>query len=91
MPGFPKDYLCYVLGLGHLDTKTFLVISTVGRFTGTVLLTLGGTYIRNAQYYRFSALLGLAIVFLFISLVYRDKLEKLFRKLHTEKTKNKKQ
>jgi uncharacterized membrane protein YdjX (TVP38/TMEM64 family) len=91
MPGFPKDYLCYVLGLGHLDTKTFLVISTVGRFTGTVLLTLGGTYIRNAQYYQFSALLGLAIVFLFISLVYRDKLEKLFRKLHTEKTKNKKQ
>ena len=41
IPGFPKDSLCYILGLGHLTTKEFLIISTVGRFAGTVLLTLG--------------------------------------------------
>jgi len=85
IPGFPKDYLCYILGLGHLATKEFLVISTVGRFMGTVLLTLGGTYIRHHQYYRFSALLGIAIVFLFLSLVYRDKIEKFFRRWHADK------
>jgi uncharacterized membrane protein YdjX (TVP38/TMEM64 family) len=85
IPGFPKDYLCYILGLGHLATKEFLLISTVGRFMGTVLLTLGGTYIRHHQYYRFSVLLGIAIVFLFLSLVYRDKIEKFFRKWHADK------
>jgi uncharacterized membrane protein YdjX (TVP38/TMEM64 family) len=85
IPGFPKDLLCYILGLGHLSTKEFLVISTVGRFMGTVLLTLGGDYIRHHQYYRFSALLGIAIIFLFLSLVYRDKIEKLFRRLHADK------
>jgi uncharacterized membrane protein YdjX (TVP38/TMEM64 family) len=85
IPGFPKDYLCYILGLGHLGTKEFLVISTIGRFMGTVLLTLGGTYIRHHQYYRFSLLIGIAIVFLFVSLVYRDKIEKFFRSWHADK------
>lgn len=82
IPGFPKDMLCYILGLGHLSTKEFLVISTVGRFAGTVLLTLGGTYIRHHQYYRFSILLGVAIVVVFLSMVYKEKLERVFRILH---------
>lgn len=89
MPGFPKDSLCYILGLGHLSTKEFLIISTVGRFMGTVLLTLGGDYIHHHQYYRFSILLGIAIVILFFSLVYRDKIEKIFKKWHLDTFKEK--
>ncbi len=88
IPGFPKDFLCYILGLGHLTTKEFLVISTTGRFAGTVLLTLGGTYIRNHQYYRFSVLIGVAIVVVFLSMVYKDRLEKLFRILHLKSQEN---
>lgn len=83
LPGFPKDYLCYVLGLGPMSTKEFLIVSTAGRFSGTVLLTLGGTYIRNQQYYRFSILVGIAIVILLLSMAYRDKLERLFKKWHS--------
>ena len=83
LPGFPKDYLCYVLGLGPMSTKKFLLLSTAGRFSGTVLLTLGGTYIRNQQYYRFSILVGIAIVILLFSMAYRDKLEILFKKWHS--------
>lgn len=82
IPGFPKDSLCYVLGLGHLTTKEFLVISTVGRLGGTVLLTLGGSYIHDQQYYRFFGLLGAAVVIVFLSMVYKDKLERLFRIWH---------
>lgn len=82
IPGFPKDFLCYILGLGRLSTREFLVISTTGRFAGTVLLTLGGTYIRNHQYYSFSILLGVAIVVVFLSMVYKDKLERIFRLWH---------
>jgi uncharacterized membrane protein YdjX (TVP38/TMEM64 family) len=84
IPGFPKDYLCYILGLGPMNTMEFLIISTAGRFSGTVLLTLGGTYIRNHQYYNFSLLLGIAIVIVLISMAYRDKLEKLFQKWHPD-------
>lgn len=82
IPGLPKDYLCYILGLGHLTVKEFLVISTIGRFGGTVLLTMGGNFIRHQQYYRFSVLLGIAIVVVFFSMVYRDRFEKIFRRLH---------
>ncbi len=91
IPGFPKDALCYILGLGHLTTKEFLVISTVGRFAGTVFLTLSGSYILNGHYIYFSVLAGVALVIVFLSMVYRDKLEKIFRKLHHsgKKEKNK--
>ena len=82
IPGFPKDILCYIIGLGHLTTREFLIISTVGRFGGTVLLTLGGAYLRHQQYYRFSILLGVAVVVIFFSMVYKDKLERVFRIWH---------
>ena len=91
IPGFPKDLLCYILGLGHLTTREFLIISTVGRFGGTVLLTLGGTYLRHQQYYRFSVLLGVAIVIIFLSMVYKDKLERLFRMWHISSRKKEKE
>ncbi len=83
IPGFPKDYLCYILGLGPISTLEFLIISTAGRFSGTVLLTLGGTYIRNQQYYNFSILLGVVIIIVLLSMAYRDKLEKLFHKWYS--------
>ncbi len=85
IPGFPKDLLCYILGLGHLSTKEFLVISTLGRFMGTVLLTFGGDYLRHQQYYRFSILVGIAIVCILLSMVYRDKIENFLKKLRSSK------
>lgn len=91
IPGFPKDSLCYILGLGHLTIKEFLVISTVGRFAGTVLLTLGGDFIQNKQYYSFSILIGVAIILIFLTMVYREKLEIIFKKLHHHTSKEKDQ
>jgi uncharacterized membrane protein YdjX (TVP38/TMEM64 family) len=90
IPGFPKDYLCYILGLGHLTTIEFLVIGGTGRLFGTILLTLGGTYIRHHQYLRFSVLIGVAIIVVFIAMAYRDKLERAFRKWHIISYKKKK-
>jgi uncharacterized membrane protein YdjX (TVP38/TMEM64 family) len=90
IPGFPKDYLCYILGLGHLSTKTFLLIGGTGRLFGTVLLTLGGDYIRHHQYGKFSILVGVALVVVFIAMAYRDKIERLFRILHIKEYKRKK-
>ena len=82
IPGFPKDYLCYILGLGPMATGEFLIISTAGRLMGTVMLTLGGIFFRNQQYYRFSMLVGIAIVIVLLSMAYRDKLETIFRRWH---------
>lgn len=84
IPGTPKDFLCYILGLGHLTTKEFLIMSTVGRLGGTVLLTLGGNYIHQHQYRQFFILFGVAIIIVFFSMVYKDRLEKLFHKWHKQ-------
>jgi uncharacterized membrane protein YdjX (TVP38/TMEM64 family) len=82
IPGFPKDYLCYILGLGHLTTLEFLIIATTGRLLGTMLLTLGGTFLRNHQYLRFFLLSGAALVIVFLTITYRDRLEQFFQRLH---------
>lgn len=81
IPGFPKDYLCYILGLGHLTTLEFLAIAVSGRLLGTILLTLSGTFLRNHQYYRFFLLSGAAVVLVFLSIAYRDRLENVIRKV----------
>jgi uncharacterized membrane protein YdjX (TVP38/TMEM64 family) len=82
IPGFPKDYLCYILGLGHLTTLEFLSIAVSGRLLGTVMLTLGGYYLRSKEYLPLFLLTGVAIVLVFIAFAYKDELERLFRKLH---------
>jgi uncharacterized membrane protein YdjX (TVP38/TMEM64 family) len=84
IPGFPKDYLCYILGLGHLTALEFLTIATAGRLLGTMLLTLGGMFLRNHQYYRFFLLSGAAVVIVFLTIAYRDRLEKFFQRLHEQ-------
>jgi len=86
IPGFPKDYLCYILGLGHLTTLEFLAIATTGRLLGTTLLTLGGTFLRNHQYYRFFMLSGAAVVIVFLTIAYRDRLESFLKSLHDRYT-----
>lgn len=82
LPGFPKDYLCYILGLGHLTMLEFLAIASAGRLLGTVLLTLGGTYVRNHQYTQFYVLCGVAVVVLILAIAYKDRLERRFREWH---------
>jgi uncharacterized membrane protein YdjX (TVP38/TMEM64 family) len=90
IPGFPKDFLCYILGLGHLSTFEFIVIGGTGRLFGTILLTLGGNFIRLHQYVRFSVLAGVALILVFLAMAYRDKLEKVFRLWYRKGHKNEK-
>ena len=88
IPGFPKDFLCYILGLGHLSMFEFILIGGTGRLFGTILLTLGGNFIRLHQYVRFSVLVGVGLTLLFLAMAYRDKLEKVFKHWHRKGHKN---
>lgn len=65
IPGFPKDALCYILGLSHMDVRSFIVISTVGRLLGTIMLSAQGSCVRNDQHWTFFILLGISgLIFL---------------------------
>ena len=50
IPGFPKDYMCYLLGLSPMRTGTFLFVATVGRVPGTVMLSLQGANLYQERY-----------------------------------------
>ncbi|OPY04387.1 MAG: TVP38/TMEM64 family inner membrane protein YdjZ [Syntrophaceae bacterium PtaB.Bin038] len=78
IPGFPKDYLCYILGLSHMRVATFLVISTVGRLFGTIMLSAFGSFARNNQFWPLAGLLAFTGLCLLVAYFYREKwLEKI--------------
>jgi len=82
IPGTPKDLLCYILGLGHLTTMQFLLIGGIGRLFGTVLLSISGDLIRKDEYQLFFLMVFITAVFLILTIIYRKKIERLFRKIH---------
>jgi len=79
VPGFPKDLLCYLLGLGHMRQRDFLVVSTTGRLLGTLLLTLGGTFFRDRRYAAFFSLAGIGIALILYTMIYRENIERWIR------------
>ena len=81
-PGFPKDYLCYVLGLSRMRLSTFLLVSVVGRLPGTYLLTMQGATIRNEQYHTFLILVFASIAVLIVTYLYRNQLFDWLKHLH---------
>ncbi len=80
IPGFPKDYLCYLLGLSPISFREFAIISTAGRLPGTIMLAVQGHYIRNGQYGSFFILLGISLVILALVYIYRDKVGEFISK-----------
>jgi len=81
IPGFPKDYLCYLLGLGHMSQRNFLLVSIPGRLLGTILLTLGGSFVRDARWGAFFLVVGVTLFALLLMMIYRKQLERLARRL----------
>ncbi len=81
IPGFPKDILCYILGLGHMGQRDFFMVSTTGRLLGTVLLTLGGTFFRYRRYGALFTLAGISLLIVLLTMIYRENIERLFRKI----------
>lgn len=81
IPGLPKDYFCYLLGLSPMHIVTFLIISTIGRIPGTLVLTMQGQAVRSENYRYFFVVLGLGLLLIVLTLIYRDQIEKwLYKK-----------
>lgn len=81
IPGFPKDLLCYLLGLGHMGPRDFLIVSTTGRLLGTTLLTIGGAYFRDERYWAFFTVVGIGIGAILLVMIYRENIEQWFRRM----------
>jgi uncharacterized membrane protein YdjX (TVP38/TMEM64 family) len=75
IPGLPKDYFCYLLGLSPMHVLTFFIISTIGRIPGTLLLTLQGQVVRSEDYRGFFVIIGIAFFVIVLTIIYRDRIE----------------
>lgn len=73
-PGFPKDYLCYFLGLSTFPLKVFILLASIGRMPGTFMLSLQGDSLYDRSYELFAIILVLCLILAFAGYRYRDKI-----------------
>ncbi len=73
-PGFPKDYLCLILGLSTLPLKVFLLLATVGRMPGTLMLSLQGEFLFEKNYVILAVVAGVCGIAAFLAIRYRQTL-----------------
>jgi uncharacterized membrane protein YdjX (TVP38/TMEM64 family) len=83
IPGFPKDYLCYLLGLSRMKLGTFLLVSIVGRVPGTYLLNVQGAKFRDQEYYQVVVFSIVSAAILLAAYLYRNKIYHWIKHRHT--------
>jgi uncharacterized membrane protein YdjX (TVP38/TMEM64 family) len=81
IPGFPKDYLCYIMGVSRMPVLTFIIISSAGRLLGTTMLSVTGNSARHGHYFLLGCLVGAGIVTFVAAYYYHDKLLVMLKKM----------
>lgn len=86
IPGFPKDFLCLLLGVSPLPFGTFLVITTFGRMPGTWLLSIQGAKVGSGYYVEFVIFLTIAAAAALLGYIYRETVFQWMRRRHGAET-----
>jgi uncharacterized membrane protein YdjX (TVP38/TMEM64 family) len=81
-PGFPKDYLCLFLGITAIPLKAFLLIASIGRMPGTLMLSIQGEFLFHKNYTVFAVVFGVTILAAFLSVRYRETIYRWMEKLN---------
>ena len=84
IPGFPKDALCYILGLTPMHLGIFLFISIVGRIPGTLMACLQGAKAFDYQYKTLLILTGISTLIILIFYIYHDEIHHAIKKLRRQ-------
>jgi uncharacterized membrane protein YdjX (TVP38/TMEM64 family) len=74
LPGFPKDFLCYLLGLSRMPWQAFLIMVTFGRMPGTLMLTMQGANVYDGNVKGFLGLLLLMLAAMGPTWYYRERI-----------------
>jgi len=85
IPGFPKDALCYILGLTPMRWGIFLLVSTIGRIPGTLMACLQGAKAFDHQYKSLIVLSGISAVLLLVFYIYHEEIHQMIKKLKKTK------
>ena len=71
-PGFPKDYLCFFLGVTRLPFNLFILLAGLGRIPGTLLLSLQGDALFDRKYGIYVATLAASMVIVGLAVYFRE-------------------
>jgi uncharacterized membrane protein YdjX (TVP38/TMEM64 family) len=80
IPGFPKDTLCYILGLTPMHLGIFLIVSTIGRIPGTMMATLQGAKAFDQQYVTLFVLLVISVLIILVFYIYQENIHQWIKK-----------
>jgi uncharacterized membrane protein YdjX (TVP38/TMEM64 family) len=73
-PGFPKDYLCFFLGVTAIPLKVFILLAAIGRMPGTFILSLQGAFLFDQMYGLLAIVFGLCLVLALVGYRYREEI-----------------
>lgn len=74
LPGFPKDGLCFFLGLSALPIKVLMLLSAIGRIPGTLILCAQGASLYHGDWVLLIVLTGLCVVMALLAWRFREPL-----------------
>ncbi|MBU4318670.1 MAG: VTT domain-containing protein [Proteobacteria bacterium] len=74
IPGFPKDYLCFFLGLSKVPLRILILMAGVGRIPGTLMLSLQGATLFDKNFGLTLILLLLCLLIGGVSFKYKDRI-----------------
>ena len=89
-PGFPKDSLCYLLGMSSMPLPVFMFLTTVGRLPGTLLLSANGAEAYNGDLLRLGTTLLLSAALIVPAMIYRHRLLEILKRRRNYSAKDKK-
>lgn len=80
IPGFPKDYLCLLLGISTLPPKLFVLLAAIGRIPGTLLLSVKGAALYDQDYLLLAILTGATLAGLALAVLFRERFYRWFER-----------
>jgi uncharacterized membrane protein YdjX (TVP38/TMEM64 family) len=81
-PGFPKDYLCLILGVSTIPMRVFLFMAAVGRIPGTLMLSLQGALVFEKNYFIFVVIIVINLIVVYLGYRYREGIYKWVEKIN---------
>jgi len=78
IPGAPKDYMCYLIGLSRIPLIHFIVISAIARMPATLVLSLEGANVFEGNWLFLAALTIASLVILIPLLIFSDHIQRYF-------------
>ncbi len=82
IPGFPKDYLCLVIGVSTMPMRVFLILAGIGRIPGTLMLSLQGALVFEKNYFLFCVVVVINLLIVYYGYRYREALYRRIEKIN---------